>query len=337
MKTLAIDTSYLIYRSYFAYPDLTYKGNHTGAIYGFIKTVLTLIKQLSPDILIFACDTPEKTWRHEILSTYKAGRPEAEEQMISQIKPILEWCHLVTQNVFLVNGFEADDLIWTACNQLQKSWEGLDKSELGIFETLKEISQDDQFFIFSADRDLYQVFVFPQVSFVIQHKGVISFFRKNEFESKFNLRPEQWVDFKSLVGDTSDNLKGVDGIGPKTAAKILNEVDNLQLLFEIIDLPVNLKNLTTLKNPRTLARAKAFVSDPRNQKLVSKIVANIKTIEQTYLLATLQTVPNIQVSETSFDLEKGAEFLEKYNFISLQKLLKNNKNEAFDKEQATLF
>ncbi len=338
MKALVIDTSYLIYRSYFAYPDLTYKGVHTGAIYGFIKTVFTLINQLLPDILVFACDTPEKTWRHKILPTYKTGRQEAEEQMISQIEPILQWCNLVTQNVFLVSGFEADDLIWTVCNHLQKGPENLDNSELGIFETSQEILQRDQFLIFSADRDLYQMLVFPQVNFVIQHnKKAISFFGKNEFELKFNLKPDQWVDFKSLVGDASDSLKGVDGIGPKTATKILNEVGSLQLLFEIMNLSVNLGNSNTLKNEEILARAKTFIFDPKNQKLISKIVLNVKTIEQTHLLATLQSVPDIQVSKNPFDLEKGVPFLEKYNFQSLQKLLEINRNQSIDKEQIALF
>ena len=115
MKHLIIDTSYLIYRSYFAYPLLTSNGQNTGALYGFIKTVFSLVKEFEPDTLTFACDRPEKTWRHEILPEYKAGRPEIENQMREQIPKILEWCELVTPNVFATPGYEADDLIFTIC------------------------------------------------------------------------------------------------------------------------------------------------------------------------------------------------------------------------------
>jgi len=162
MSILIIDTSYLIYKAYFAYPDLSYQNQPTGAIYGFIKTVLKLITDWQPKILVFTVDRPEKTWRHELFSEYKAGRPEMEDKMLRQIPIILEWCQAITPNYLAVSGFEADDLIWTITQQFYQN----------KTDTANQI--DDLFlenhtptWIFSADRDLYQLLVFPQVKFII--------------------------------------------------------------------------------------------------------------------------------------------------------------------------
>ena len=95
-KTLLIDTSYLIYRSYFAYPDLIINKEPIGAFYGFAKTILALLKDHKPDSLVFATDTPEPTWRHKILQEYKANRPKMEDNMRIQIPTILEWIKMKT-------------------------------------------------------------------------------------------------------------------------------------------------------------------------------------------------------------------------------------------------
>ena len=113
MKTLIIDTSYLIYRSYFAYPKLTFNNQPVGAFFGFAKTIIELVRDNKPDQLVFACDTSEPTWRHKLVSDYKAGRAQIEEAMISQFPLVNDWCESISKNVFKYSGWEADDIIFS--------------------------------------------------------------------------------------------------------------------------------------------------------------------------------------------------------------------------------
>ncbi len=324
MKHLIIDTSYLIYRSYFAYPLLTSNGQNTGAIYGFIKTVLSLIKEFEPNTLSFACDLPQKTWRHEVYSDYKSGRPEVDVQMREQIPIILEWCGLVTTNFFSAAGFEADDIIFTLCVDEIYDFQGskdkkLNVSEDVIFEKNETIFLDNslqEFLIFSSDKDLYQLLVQPKIEFISQHKGKIEKFNLNDFRQKYELEPRQWVDYKALVGDSSDNLKGVSGIGPKTAVKILQEICSLQLLFEVLMEPseiIGRDHYSDLERNR----AAIFVADPKNHKLIEKILSSKLVVEQTYRLATLQRVRGTKLKVEPFDLQNGLRLVEDYKLSSI--------------------
>lgn len=323
MKLLILDTSYLIYRSYFAYPMLTSNGQNTGALFGFIKTVISLIREFEPDNLVFACDLPEKTWRHEILDSYKAGRPEIETQMREQFPYILEWCNTITPNVLSKSGFEADDIIFTVCaNHLRQSQDSELKNNNdteNLFSSNDSVLSDNKYqecYIFSSDKDLYQMLTLPNIRFVLHHKGVTSLFGLQEFEQKYQLHPWQWVDFKALVGDNSDNLKGVSGVGPKTAIKILQEVGSLQLLFQILNIPSQIRVQDNLSEAE-IVKAKAFVNDSRNIKVIDKIKADQVVVEQTYFLATLQKVPSTTIKPEPFDLTKGLSLIESFNFTSL--------------------
>ena len=320
MSILIIDTSYLIYKAYFAYPDLSYQNQPTGAIYGFIKTVLKLITDWQPKILVFTVDRPEKTWRHELFSEYKAGRPEMEDKMLRQIPIILEWCQAITPNYLAVSGFEADDLIWTITQQFYQN----------KTDTANQI--DDLFlenhtptWIFSADRDLYQLLVFPQVKFIHSQTGTngYSTFTTHEFFEKYQIQPQQWLDYKVLVGDPSDNLAGIPGIGPKTATKILQQIDHLADLFNFLQIPHQLTNPDLTTNPGSLEKVAQFLNNPKNRPLVAKIISYQTTLEQTYLLASLRKVPGVKLSLTTFNLDFGQPILEKYNF---QSLLPNKQN-----------
>ena len=118
-KVLVVDVSYLMFRSYFGYPDLTVKmetenGVQTlpiGAFFGFVKTILTIIHNYKIDELILAADLPFATWRHDALDNYKSGRKEMDENLRVQIPLINEWCEAVTNNFLKLRGLEADDLI----------------------------------------------------------------------------------------------------------------------------------------------------------------------------------------------------------------------------------
>ncbi len=313
MSILIIDTSYLIYKAYFAYPKLSYQEQPTGAIYGFIKTVLKLVSKWQPAILVFACDLPEKTWRHKLFSEYKAGRPEMENDMLKQIPTILEWCQKVTPNYLAVPGFEADDLIWTIVKDFYQKFTTSPANDNWAPETTQTT------LIYSADRDLYQLFTFPEIQFIHSRTGQTDdvLFTIDDFRHKYQIQPKQWVDYKALVGDPSDNLSGIPGIGPKTATKILQQIDHLQHLFDFLQIPHQLHNLHTTLNSESLVKVKKFTSNPRNRILIDKIVIHQKILEQTYLLASLHEVPKININFTPFNLELGKDIVEKYHFQSL--------------------
>ena len=141
---LIIDVSYLIYRAYFAYPELTAKVENEqvpiGAFFGFVKTILALCNYFEPNELIFACDTASPTWRHDAQTDYKAGRKPLEDAMRSQIPLIQSWCQSVSEHFLILEGLEADDLIASVAINLQS---GADSDKLANFLDFRKIYSHD--------------------------------------------------------------------------------------------------------------------------------------------------------------------------------------------------
>jgi DNA polymerase-1 len=324
MTVLIIDTSYLIYRSFFAYPSLTSKGVPTGAFFGFAKTILALVQEYKPDELIFANDTAEPTWRHKILVDYKANRPDIQDDMLLQIPLIKEWITKISPNVFSQPGFEADDYVYTVCKRLLIESSNVNSKEVksDLFETKSSSVKvaklppfSGQILIFSSDRDLYQLLNHPEIFFVQSKvlKDGWQLFGQQDFKVKYELQPEQWLDYKALVGDASDNLKGVPGVGPKTATKILHQVGCLNNLFTALG-----EDATAFTNlGYEIKGAQEYLENPKNMTIIDKIKANLDQIRQTYYLATLQDVPNTNITHVGFDLNKGVQEFYEYNFKSL--------------------
>jgi DNA polymerase I len=306
-KALIIDSSNLIFRSYFAYPHLSKGESPTGAFYGFAKSVIKMVKDYNPEYIFFTKDLPTPTWRHKILDSYKQGRKEPEMEMIQQIPVIHNWCQMITPNVFEADGYEADDLIKT------------------VVEILEKNSDIECNYIFSSDRDLYQLFDNKKIVFIHGDK----LFSKSDFIEKYQVRPDQWVDFKTLVGDASDNLKGINGIGPKGASDLLNKINNLDNI------------LNYLEKNQVSPEMEEFLKNPKSQLIVEKIKQNKDKLKQTYELSKLKTVDNIQLEYTKPDFSKGSDIFHQYGFSSLLKelsSLKNYiKNDLTDDSALTLF
>jgi DNA polymerase I len=345
MRHLIIDTSYLIYRSFFAYPRLTSKnGEPTGAFFGFAKTVFALMKEYKPDTIVFACDTPKPTWRHEVKTDYKAGRPEIDQSMRVQIPLVLDWCNLVTKNVYSLDGYEADDHINTLCFQgiqhvLISGHATVDDKSLFEEERKKSVSlpaneQDyatlsknieQEYIIFSSDRDLYQLLVFPGVSFAQTNADKTGFtlFGREEFRTKYDLEPIQWLDYKTLTGDASDNLAGLSGVGPKTATNLLKEVGSLYELFE----EMGLENKDFLSGSWAAKsykeKAKLWTENPKHAKLMGQIRDNFETLCLTHRLSKLQIVPDEKPLVKQYDMHKGSTMFETYGFKSLITMMHN--------------
>ncbi len=324
MTTLVIDTSYLIYRSFFAYPTLVSQDIPTGAFFGFAKTILALVHEYKPDDLVFTNDTPKPTWRHKILLDYKANRPPIQDDMLVQIPLIKDWTKKISKNNFSEEGYEADDYIFTVCKKILKEnvLEAEVKVDGDLFNvvnssTPKNINTEssEKILILSSDRDLYQLLNHPQIYFV-QSKALKDgwvLFGKDDFIKKYELMPEQWLDYKALVGDTSDNLKGIPGVGPKTATKILQEVGCLYNLFTVLDIEsIGFCNLNI-----GLDGAKKYIANPKNTPLIEKIKDNFELLKQTYYLGTLQMVPDTDYSHLGYDLNAGSDDFQRFNFKSL--------------------
>jgi DNA polymerase I len=346
MKTIVVDSSYLMYKSYFAYPNLTHEGKPVGAFFGFAKTVIELVRHYKPDQIVFACDTPKPTWRHKTMDGYKAGRAEIESDLVAQIPLIHNWSKKISQNYFAYEGWEADDVIFSICLDLLTNFKTISKVELkkqssDIFDLFEDESathipsfpyrfdelkieakqRDNMIRIFSSDRDLYQLFSLDNLAFINSSKGDLSEFDRVNFKTKYELEPLQWLDYKALVGDGSDNLKGVEGIGPKTATAFLQQVGSLYAFFEKLGMD-KLPFVRTAGATWTGSNLEEFLSNKKNEKLIEKLKNNYKAIVDTYILSALHPVPEAQFGLTGFDLTAGLPDLESSGFKSLITMVK---------------
>jgi len=335
MHALIIDTSYLMYRSYFAYPNLTSKdGSPAGAFFGFAKTVMALLDEYQPDQLIFTTDTPKPTWRHVLLDSYKAGRPPLEESMRQQIPVIQKWISLITPNVYTREGFEADDLIYTLTAKHVLPNYGTETIDAHQIDTdmqrvvahgVQSSADARRVSIFSSDKDLYQLFTFDQVRFIKTQKGSKKpiLYTREMFEKEYDLEPAQWLDYKALVGDSSDNLKGISGVGPKTATKILHTYGSLHKLYSAF----GMEDLDVFQ--RSAFAGEGISADMVAAQLQATWFARWKdalqdqfeSVMKTYCLAGLSFVPQLSQPTQELSLTAGIELFEQFGFRSLVRTL----------------
>jgi len=208
-----VDGSSYLFRAYHALPAFTSsKGEPTGAVLGVLNMLYKLLDDFEPERIAVIFDAPGKTFRDDLYADYKANRPPMPEDLRPQIEPLLEAVEAIGIPVLRVDGVEADDVIGTLATRA---------SDAGI-DTL----------ISTSDKDMAQL-VNDQVTLV----NTMSDTRLDTdgVREKFGVSPEQMVDYLTLVGDSSDNIPGVPGVGPKTAAKWLGEHRDLQTLKDHAD------------------------------------------------------------------------------------------------------
>ncbi len=217
MKTLLlIDANSLIHRSFHALPPFTSpKGEPTGALYGLSSILLKIFKEQKPDYWAAAFDRPEPTFRKKLFKEYKAHRPKAPDELISQIIKAHEVFEKFGIKTFEQPGFEADDLIAALAKH---------------FKTEKEL----KIVILTGDLDTLQLVKDGKVEVETPKKGVseIMVYNEKAVQERYGLNSEQLPDYKGLVGDKSDNILGVPGIGPKTAGRLLGEYYSLDNLYQ---------------------------------------------------------------------------------------------------------
>lgn len=314
-------------------------GQPTGAFYGFCKSVISLIKQYQPEQVVFAKDMKEPTWRHKIYDAYKAGRPEPDPKMIAQFPMIYDWCDLVNPNTMGVVGYEADDIVFTTTLE-SLGFEGQIEKGATLENLLKtDLKLDQKVYIFSSDKDLYQLLVLPNVICLKSKKGgELDEIDSTKFSSEFGVNPIQWVDFKALVGDNSDNLKGIEGVGPKTAATILNQIGSLYQLSKALNLdPIafNRSNFELSTDQKTTLEQ--FIINPKNQTFIEKFKNNFELITKVYNLASLQFVPDCGLKNKAINLHLGKQTFIDNGFSSLLKDLEKLEQKEIKDLQDSLF
>ena len=220
MKRLAvIDGKSVFYRGYYAMPNLsTADGTPTGGVFGFVSLAIELIKKLEPDYVAVAWDKPKTNIRkrREIYPEYKAGRKPAPADFYEQIPILHELLDAFGWPMYEIDDYEADDILATFARQAEAK---------GI-ETC----------LITSDLDALQI-ISPLTKLFAMKNGLsnIEEFTPEHFEAKYGIKTSQFLDLKSLMGDSSDNLPGVPGVGQKTAVRLLQEYKDLDGVYEHIE------------------------------------------------------------------------------------------------------
>jgi DNA polymerase-1 len=219
-RLVLIDAFALIHRAFHAIPPLTTKdGNLVNAVYGFTAALLSSIKNLDPEYLACGFDLPGPTRHHEVFKEYKAHRPPTPDELASQIPFIKEV--LKTFNIPIVSaaGYEGEDIIATIIAKIRNP-----KSE---------IRKNMEFIIVTGDLDCLQL-IDENTKVYSMARGINQavMYDIAKVKERYGLSPSQFVDFKALKGDPSDNIPGVPGIGEKGAAKLIIDYKNLENIYE---------------------------------------------------------------------------------------------------------
>lgn len=215
-KILVVDGNSIINRAFYGVRPLTTKsGKQTGAIYGMINIIYKQIKAVKPDYCAVAFDLKAPTFRHKMFDGYKEGRHPTPPELLSQFDDAKECLSLMGIHVLELEGYEADDIQGTVASLAHK--------EDGISS-----------YILSGDRDLFQL-IDDKITVLWATNSDTVTFDTNAFYEKYGVLPSQFVDMKALMGDSSDNIPGVGGVGEKTAANLIRNFGTLDGIYENID------------------------------------------------------------------------------------------------------
>lgn len=283
-RLVVIDGKSVFYRGYYAMPGLSTKdGTPIGGVFGFASIAIEIIKQLEPDYIAVAWDIKgtSTTKRTEIFPEYKAGRTKPPEDFYAQLPALREVLGAFNWPLYEIDHYEADDIIGTFARQ----------AEAENIETC----------IVSGDYDMLQL-IAPMTSVYITKRGGTDMTKYDSvaFEEKYGVKIEQFVDYKALVGDTSDNIPGVRKVGPKAAEKLLGLYTTLDGIY---------KHIEDLKGVQ-----KQNLIEDKDVAYISQQLARI------YCDAPIE-LDWQEADITHTDLDKVAAILKKYEFNSLIKRL----------------
>lgn len=246
-ESLAVlDGNSLLYRAFYAIPELTTKeGVYTNAVYGFLNMLLKIKEDINPNYIVTTFDKSSNTFRHKEYEDYKAGRKKTPPELSMQFPIIREILSKMGISVFELEGYEADDLI-------------------GTISVLAE-ENGMEVYVVTGDKDALQLAT-DNVNVVINKKGITEkeIYNRERFVEEFGVTPTQYIDVKGLMGDKSDNIPGVPGVGEKTAFKLIKEYGSIE------DVLMNISNISGKK-------LKESLQEYSEQAIFSKKLATIIT------------------------------------------------------------
>ena len=278
-KILLVDGSSILFRAFYALPHFTTTSNvPTSAVYGFLRMLIRIIKDEKPDYLAVAFDKKTLTFRHIEFKEYKAQRPKMPDELSLQFDIIREILDAFDIKHFEVDGFEADDVIATFVEQLKM--------------------RDIKISILSSDFDLAQL-IDENVELISPKKGVtkIEKIDKEKFIQEYGFEPTSVPDYKALLGDPSDNIEGIKGIGGKTATKIIQEF----------------KNVENLLNDKEMCEKYGIIGNEDKILQNKSLCVLVRNVPIAFELESLKI--------SNFRTEKVKAILEKYEFKSIIKEL----------------
>ncbi len=246
-RFVIIDGNSLLNRAYYAMrnPMITKEGIYTQGIYGFLNMLNKIKKDYEPEYIVVTFDKKAPTFRHKQFQDYKAGRKKMPEELAMEIPYLKDILKAMNIEILEKEGFEADDLIGTLAKK------GEEKGLISL--------------IITGDKDALQLAT-EKTEVLITKKGISVFelYNKTIFEEKYGFSPTEFIDVKGLMGDQSDNIPGVSGIGEKTAHKLIIQYKSIENLYENID-----------ELPKNKMREK--LEAEKTQAFMSKMLATIDT------------------------------------------------------------
>lgn len=280
-------------RTFYALPPLTNgEGLHTNAVYGFLTMLFKMKDEISPDYIVCTFDRKAPTFRHEEYKEYKAGRKKMPPELSEQFPVLKEILNLLAINIFEIDGFEADDLIGT----------------------LSAFAEENgmEVYIVTGDRDALQL-ASNDTKVVITKKGITEkeVYDEERMKKEFGITPKQFIDVKGLMGDASDNIPGVPGIGEKTAFRLINEYGSIENVL------MNIQNMNKSK-------IKENLEEYSEQAIFSKKLATI--IRNVPIDMNMDDIK----SKKSYDYEALKKMFFKLQFKSLADRIKPGKTTEQD-------
>ncbi len=275
-RLVLIDGYSFLFRAYHSMPPLTNPyGVVVGAVYGYANMIIKLRQELKTSHLAVILDAGSKTFRNDIYKEYKANRPPAPEDLIPQFSLVREFSESLNINTIDQKGVEADDIIASLSKQAEK--------------------EDFEVTIISSDKDLTQLINEKVKIYDPMKQKIIG---KNEVLERYGVEPSKMKDLLSLAGDSADNIPGVAGIGPKTAADLLNKYQSLAGIYE------NIEEITQKKRKETL-------QENKDNAFLSERLVTLKTD----VIVPINSLDDLKIKE--IDQEKISNFLNYHNFASL--------------------
>ncbi len=306
-KLVIIDGNSLLNRAFYALPPMTNsKGQPTGAIYGFTTMLFKIFNEIKPNYIGAAFDRKAPTFRHIAYKDYKAGRKKMPDELGAQFEPVKELLRAFNIGIYEIDGYEADDIIGTIAKRYE--------------------SPELEVVIFTGDRDALQL-VSPYTKVMITKKGITETetYDLNYLKEKYNLNPKGIIDLKGLMGDSSDNIPGVPGVGEKTALKLLSQFGTLENVFENIDnisgkkLNENLReNKETAYFSKKLATINVNVpieTDLSNMRIKDYDYIKIRNLFEDYEFKSLINKIPVKDEKIHFNMPQIQNFNEDSNLI----------------------